>query len=243
MTQPREGRVSSSLWVARPERYRVRQWCRCRSGGRSQQYAPKSGEWRRSVEDVSVDVGATISKSFPLWDLAAATGEVFGELAGTHAPEAVAAVGRRYEQGVEVEPGSLVAPDSPVCVGDFATLSDPDRSVQHFELELRGHPDRVLALVVDHEELGWGGNGVTVDFSPHRTPVGVLLAVAAALASATVGSGEFVDLNIRFVDPPLSDPRTFIQRCRLERGDQPLASSALAWVRQFEHLGGWPPAG
>ena len=188
-----------------------------------------------------MDLSATISTGFTLSALTLAAGELVGELAGTDAPEVLAVVGRRYHRGVEIDPGAAAPPGACIRVGDLGP-SGAHRSVDRFDLELRSPPDRARVRVVDHGRRGRGGDGTTMAISPQRTPVGVLLATAAALAAATVGEGEFVDLDLRLVDPPITDPQAFVDRTRLQPTDLPLAAAALAWVRRFEHLGAWPPA-
>lgn len=77
-------------------------------------------------------------------------------------------------------------------------------------------------------------------FTPTRTCVGVVVATALALATALHGCGEFIDLEIRMLDPGESDPEAMIEQTRLVDPGADFAAQCERYMRQFARLNGWP---
>lgn len=77
-------------------------------------------------------------------------------------------------------------------------------------------------------------------FSPTRTCVGVVLPTALSLAAADRGCGDFVDLEIRMLEPGELDPARFVGRTRLAESETGFDVQCERFMRQFTRLAGWP---
>ena len=59
-------------------------------------------------------------------------------------------------------------------------------------------------------------------------------------ASADHGCGEFLDLEIRMIDPLESEPSIFTQCTRLKERGTDFDLQCERYLRQFTRLDGWP---
>jgi hypothetical protein len=88
---------------------------------------------------------------------------------------------------------------------------------------------------------------VTSRYRVEITCVSVVLCIAIALAAADLGGGAFFDENRGIVWPLIYDPREVIAKTGLAPGDLGFLDRCERYLRQFEHLDGWPrtvtPAG
>ncbi len=191
---------------------------------------------------MSVDLSATIKRPSDLDAFVTTTRATLGQLTGSAPPELRVVAGRTYRQGQMVDPGAAVP-----C-GSATTLGDPDDASLRAPAPGRGYwvlmpddlPDEVRFFIHENREhLPF--DPLTAVFSPARTPVGVTVAAAAAISAAIEGRGQLVDLEIRFVEPPVDDPRRFVEMTKRPPSDTPFARACLDWVRQFQSLDGWPP--
>jgi hypothetical protein len=191
---------------------------------------------------VSVDLSATISQPFDLDTFVSATQTTLGQLTGTLPPDLVVIAGRTYRQGQLVDPGAEVPRGSATTLGDpdDVSLGEPVSGRGYFVLRLDGLPDEVFFFVYDGRKYR-PADPLVANFSPSRTPVGVTVAISATIAAAIEGQGELIDLNIRFLESPVADPRQFVELTKLRPGDKPFRNACLDWVRQFDRLEGWPP--
>ncbi|MFD9702746.1 hypothetical protein [Lentzea sp. NPDC059081] len=82
---------------------------------------------------------------------------------------------------------------------------------------------------------------VDAAFTPVRTCSGVVVATALALAAATRGGGEFVDVNI-MMTPSVSDPEQVVELTRLRDRGEDFVGRCERYLRQFAALDAWPPA-
>ncbi len=191
---------------------------------------------------MSVDLSATINRPFDLDAFVTTTRATLGQLTGSVPPELLIIAGRTYRQGQMVDPGAVVPRGSGTKLGDpdDASLGEPVSGRGYSVLRPDDLPDEVFFFVHDIRKY-LPSDPLTAVFSPARTPVGVTVAAAAAISAAIEGGGEFVDLEIRFVEPPVGDPREFVEMTKRPSSDKPFARACLHWVRQFESLEGWPP--
>jgi hypothetical protein len=104
----------------------------------------------------------------------------------------------------------------------------------HFDVRLVGCGDLAWLNVCEFEGV------VEAVFSPSRTCVGVVLATALSLAIAERARGDFVDNQIRMLDPGVSDPEAFVERTKLAEEGTDLDAQCELFMRQFARLEGWP---
>jgi hypothetical protein len=151
--------------------------------------------------------------------------------------------GRRYKQGLRVDPGQQLSP----AELNATTIGDPipAATVGHagsafFEIDVANAHDLVRLMVIDH--LPEAGGGVEAVLSPVRTCCGIVVATGTALAIAILGNGQFIDDEIRMLRPPLSDPRQIITQTRLAHPPKDFLTGCQHYLQQFSHLNGWPSA-
>jgi len=117
-------------------------------------------------------------------------------------------------------------------LGDFTgeRRSGIDAKHDFFVLKVDDFPDEVRFFVhhLPEPELR---HGIRIVFSPTRTPVGVALATAAALAAAVSGQGELLDYDVNFVLPHITDPGRFIAAMKLTSESPDFSQACLQWVR------------
>jgi len=192
---------------------------------------------------VSVDLSATINQPFDLDRFVSTAQTTLGQLTGTAPPDLQTISGRIYRRGQLVEPGAVVPRGSATTLGDRddPSLSEPVSGRGYLVLKPDSLTDEVFFFVHDGRRH-LPSEPLRAVFSPARTPVGVTLATSAAIAAAIEGRGELIDLEIRFVEPPVADPMEFVKMTMLPPREKPFGEACLDWVRQFENLEGWPPA-
>ncbi|WP_346048261.1 hypothetical protein [Actinomadura chokoriensis] len=142
---------------------------------------------------------------------------VAGLLATDSLPDLVVVESREYERGVEVAPGHPMAAAelAAVMVGEAIPRSpDGVAGARFFELDVAGFEERTWIMLFDFRH----DDG----------------------ESAIEGRGEFVD-ETRMLQPPVGDPRRFIEQTRLREPGDDFAVQCERFLRQFPDLGGWPP--
>jgi hypothetical protein len=184
---------------------------------------------------MSVDLVGTMRGAVRLDELVTTARETLGQLLGlTETPIIEVTAGRRYEQGRLVDRGHRLSADE--------MLSDV---VDECERQSAGCLEFTTAdgdgarLLVFEESLTTP-DAVDACFSPHRTCVGVVVATALALAAARLGGGDFVDVEIMMLQPPVAQPDRVIQLTRLADSELDFAQRCESYLRQFTHLRGWP---
>lgn len=182
------------------------------------------------VARMSVDLCATVPEPISLATVLAAANTAMRELLSLESAPAIAVFAApRYEQGRRVHPGL------PCSAEILANDTIGGRmSAEQYDFRLTGRAD--LARFVVEQDDGM----VDAVFSPTRTCVGVVLATALSLAAADHGCGEFLDLEIRMIDPPESEPTIFTERTRLKERGADFDSQCERYIRQFTRLDGWP---
>ncbi len=191
---------------------------------------------------MSVDLEATLARPISLAELVTAAPATLAELLGVNTtPELSVVTNRRYEQGRRVAFGRRLDPAElrSTTIGDhIERMPNGMPGSIHLEIDVSGLEDGVWLLVIDHEPEA-GGDPEAV-FSPYRTCVGVVVALALALAVADLTGGQFTDDQIRLLRPGHTDPRQVVTATRLppETGD--FTERCERYLRQFAHLGGWP---
>lgn len=196
---------------------------------------------------MSVDLIATIRNPVALAEVLEAERGVLKMLLATDSlPDLVVVEGSEYERGVQVAPGHPMATAelAAVMVGE-AIPPGPDglAGARFFELDVTGVEERTRIMLFDfHYDDGKheGDWPVQALASPTRSCVGVVVAAGFALAAAIEGRGEFID-ETRMSQPPVDDPRRFIEQTRLREPDDDFAAQCERFMRQFPDLGGWPP--
>ena len=198
---------------------------------------------------MSVDLVGSIRNPVPLDLLVAAARDTLTQLLGLSAAPAIEVTARRrYQRGEVVDAGHLLSEDelASELVGTHLLGPPLERSSASFDFGLRGYHDFVRLMVFDHcDPLDPGGEDNHVDavdacFMPQRTCVGVLLATALALAAATRGDGEFVDIEISMLEPPVGDPVRVIELTKLPDAGDDFETRCVRYMRQFPNLDGWP---
>ncbi|WP_433315775.1 hypothetical protein ACQP0U_03705 [Micromonospora sp. CA-269861] len=191
---------------------------------------------------MSVDLEATLARPISLAELVNAARATLAELLGVDTtPELSVFADRRYEQGRRVAAGRRLD----AAELRSTTIGDPiERRPNglpgsiHLEIDVADSADGVWLLVMDHEPET-GGNPEAV-FSPYRTCVGVVVALALALAVADRTGGQFTDDQIRLLRPGQTHPRQVITATRLPPEPGEFTQRCERYLRQFAHLGGWP---
>jgi hypothetical protein len=133
-----------------------------------------------------------------------------------------------------------------VVIGEHIPGPLADRpSAGHFECETTDG-DGARLMVVDHcgladlDDLHRALDAVDVCVSPHRTCVGLAVATALALAAAKLGNGDFIDIEIMMLQPPVSRPDRVIELTKLPDNGSDFVERCERYMRQFVHLNGWP---
>ncbi|MBQ1009504.1 hypothetical protein KBX53_00730 [Micromonospora sp. M51] len=191
---------------------------------------------------MSVDLEATVARPISLAEVVTAARATLAELLGmTTTPELIIVTDRRYEQGRRVDSGRRLdaAELRATTIGDrIDRTPDGMPGAIHLEVDVAGFEDSVWLLVIDHEpETDTGPEAV---FSPYRTCVGVVVALAMALAVTDLTGGQFTDDQIRLLRPGHSDPRQVVTATRLPPEPGDFAERCERYIRQFAHLRGWP---
>lgn len=189
---------------------------------------------------MSVDIKATIPAPVALDAVVATARETMADLLGLpSAPALTVFADRRYRLGRPVDEGRRLAE------ADLAaeTLGRRPAEPGFFEVEVELTGDRTWLNVMDYADLDEPDEEslpIEAVLSPYRTCVGVVTAASFALAVALCAGGDFVDDEIRMLDPAESDPRAVIERTRLKASADDLAVRAERYMRQFARLSGWP---
>lgn len=192
---------------------------------------------------MSVDIKATLPAPIALDAVLATARETMAELLGLpSAPALTVFADRRYRQGRPVAEGHRL--DGADLAA--ATLGRRPADLGFFEIEVDLTGDRAWLNVLDYadtDEPEDDSYPIEAVFSPYRTCVGVVTAASLALAVALRTGGDFVDDEIRMLEPAVSDPRAVIERTRLNSASpDDLAARAERYMRQFSRLSGWPRA-
>lgn len=178
-----------------------------------------------------------------LADVLSAARRILAELLGLDAtPELSVIVDRRYDQGHRVGAGRrLDAAEllSTTIGGPIKPESEYSPGSIHYEIDISGCSDGVWLMVIDHAPVA--GGEVAAVFSPYRTCVSVVVATAMTLAVADLAGGEFIDEQIQLLRPGHTDPHHVVSVTRLPQEPGDFAQRCERYLRQFPHLGGWPP--
>lgn len=161
-------------------------------------------------------------------------------LGGCPCPALTVHVDRRYEHGVRIEEGRRLSAGELDTVVVGADLVGPEyaRFGPRYEIEVNNTGDGMWLVVGGFtDDLG---ERVEAICSPYRTCVGVVVATAVALAAAECGGGAFVDIEVAMLRPPVEDPREAVASMRLTDPGTGFVSQCARFMRQFEHLNGWP---
>ncbi len=135
----------------------------------------------------------------------------------------------RYDQGHRLDPGRRMSE-----ADQAADMIGGRMSAGHFEFRLTGRGDMARFFAFEDEGM------LDAVFSPTRTCAGLVLATALSLAAAHHGCGQFVDLQIRMLDPAEPDPEAFVARTKLAEQGTGFGVQCELFMRQFERLNGWP---
>lgn len=182
------------------------------------------------VAHMAVDLCATVQEPISLATVLAAANSAMRELLHLESVPAIAVFAApRYEQGRLVDPGQ------PCSAQTLASdMIGGPMSAGHYDFRLTDRADLARFFVAQDEGM------VDAVFSPTRTCVGVVLATALSLAAADHGCGEFLDLEIRMLDPLESEPSIFTQCTRLTERGTDFDLQCERYLRQFSRLDGWP---
>lgn len=199
---------------------------------------------------MSVDLVGTMRAPVRLDVLVTSAHEVLARLLGLKTPPGIEVIaGRRYDQGRLVDAGRRLSPDEmrSIMIGEHVRGPLFERpSTCHFEFETAdGDGARLMEFdpcgLSDPDDAPEARNAVEACFSPHRTCAGVVMATALALAAAELGGGDFVDIEIMMLRPPVSRPDHVIELTRLPPDSGlDFAKCCEHYMRQFAHLNGWP---
>ncbi|WP_143228342.1 hypothetical protein [Actinomadura meyerae] len=194
-----------------------------------------------------MDLTATVRRPVALAQVLEAERDVLKMLLATDSlPDLVVVDGRKHERGIQVAPGHpmTAAELATVMVGEAITPGpDGVSGARFFELDVTGFEERTGIMFFDfHYDGGEDEENLPVQasVSPTRTCVGVVVAAGFALAAAIEGRGEFID-ETRMLQPPVDDPRLFIEQTRLREAGNDFATQCERFLRQFPTLAGWPP--
>jgi hypothetical protein len=189
---------------------------------------------------MSADLVAHLRTPFTLAALITTADEILAELlGGWPGPALTVHTGRRYTQGKRVADGRRLSAselESTIVNADLEALYE----ITVDDLE-DGTWFSVVTFFDDPDDLDEPEERVEAICSPHRTCVGVVIATSVALAAAQCGNGEFIDIEIALLRPPVHDPRSAIAAMRLSDPGTDLLARCTAFIRQFEQLNGWPP--
>jgi hypothetical protein len=184
---------------------------------------------------MSVDLVATLREPINLAALTAAARAILTELLGVQDVLAVAVHKDWIAPGARLSESQLTA----ARIGEHIDGAQYGRAdPNHYVINVDKTGDRAWLMVMDFSTHDT--KHVEAIFTPTRTCVGVVTATALALAAASCGGGEFVDEQIRMLQPSEPDVRRVIERTRLTNGETALAVGCARYMRQFGHLNGWP---
>lgn len=182
------------------------------------------------VAHMSVDLCATVQEPISLATVVSAANTTMRTLLHLESVPAIAVfAATRHEQGRRIDPGRLCSVEtlaSDVIGGRM--------SAGNYDFRLADHAELTRFFVAQDEGM------VNAVFSPARTCVGIVLATALSLAAADHGCGEFLDLEIRMLDPIVSEPSIFAQSTRLKEPGTDFDLQCQRYLRQFSRLNGWP---
>lgn len=191
---------------------------------------------------MSVDLEATLARPISLAELMIAARATLAELLGLDTtPELSVFTDRRYEQGRRIAPGRRLdaAELRSTTIGDRLERQPNGMPGSiHLEIDVSGFEDGAWLLVIDHEPET-GGDPDCV-FSPYRTCVSVVVALAMALAVADRTGGQFTDDQIQLLRPGHTHPRHMVTATRLPPEPGEFTQRCERYLRQFTNLGGWP---
>ena len=179
---------------------------------------------------VSVDLSATVQSPTTLAVVVSTARSMLRELLGLESvPSIDVFADPRFDQGRQIHPGQRLS------TADLESETIGGRmSAGYFEFRVGRNGDKAWFFVADDEGM------VDAVFSPMRTCVGVVLATALSLAAAHHGHGEFLDLEIRMLEPGESDPEAILARTKLTEPGSEFATQCERYMRQFTRLNGWP---
>jgi len=186
--------------------------------------------WLGIVLVVSVDLFATVQSPTTFAVVVSSARSMMCELLGLRAvPTIEVFADPRYDRGREVHSGRLL---SEANLG--AEMIGGRMSAGYFKFRLDLTGDAAWFFVTEDEGM------VDAVFTPMRTCTGVVLATALSLAAARHECGEFLDLEIRMLEPGESDPEAMLARTRLTAPGTGFAAQCERYMRQFTPLNDWP---
>ena len=199
---------------------------------------------------MSVDFVGTMYAPVPLDALVATAEETLARLLGLQAVPVIDVIAdRTFDQGRPVDAGRRLGAQElgSVVLGERVPGPPGEGSGERdVDFYVAGSMDMVRLMVFgphehpDQEAPHEKREPVEAVFSPTRTCVGIVTAVALALAAGSLGDGEFVDTEVSLLREPESDPARMIELTRLpDRGDD-FAARCERFMRQFARLNGWP---
>lgn len=187
-----------------------------------------------TVPRVTVDLVGTMRTPISLDELVTAAGETLRRLLGLAAVPVIEVIDGGHR---------LSAPElrSAVIGGHVPGPLFEQSIARRFDFETPGG-DGARLMVYDRCHDQDEHDVVDACFSPQRTCTGVVVATALALAAAELGGGEFVDINIMMLEPPVSEPDQVIELTRLPDTGSDFGDRCERYLRQFANLAGWPPS-
>lgn len=195
---------------------------------------------------MSVDLTAALRVPITLAATLSQTRSTLCDLLGTlDVPDLTIFAERQYQQGVQTDPGRRLdtAELATTIIGDPIAADETGQSGSiHFEIDVPTTGDSVRLTVIDyhHEQFDENRRQREAVFSPTRTCVGVVVATALALATAQLTHGEYIDEEIRMLQPEVHEPEQVIQHTQLPKSDTDFATQCEKYLRQFPNLEGWP---
>lgn len=179
---------------------------------------------------MSVDLCATVQEPISLATVVSAADAAMRNLLHLESVPAITVFAApRYEHGRRICLGQLCSVEA--LAGD---MIGGEMSAGNYDFHLAEHADLARFFVAPDDGM------VDAVFSPTRTCVGVVLATALGLAAADHGCGEFLDLEIRMLDPIVSEPTIFAHSTRLKEPGTDFDLQCERYLRQFTRLDGWP---
>jgi hypothetical protein len=179
---------------------------------------------------VSVDLYGTVQEPVSFATVVDVAHATMCKLLGLESAPAIEVfAGPRYEQGHLLDAGRRMSDEDLA-----ADLIGGRMSAGHFDVRLADRGDLARFFVALDEGM------VDAVFSPTRTCVGVVLAASLSLVAAARGCGQFVDLEIRMLEPDEPCPDLFVERTRLTEQGTDFDIQCERFMRQFARLDGWP---